>query len=176
VDEFREIWFQNSADPPSFARPRPPEEIEGTEEPRAIEDQPAREGSLQDQGDGEDGAGEEVLEQEAQSEFLKDLVSDKALEEEINRHLGQEEFQQALAEMDGIYSCTTRLTLELRQQVPSIPADGGSLSDLDDDDEVANAIIDDSSEHFLLRAQLWMESNRDYLKEQRGILTPTIHV
>ena len=50
------------------------------------------------------------------------------------------------------------------------PADEGNLSDLDDDDEVAGAIIDEGSEHFFLRAQLWMESNRDYLIEQRGTL------
>ena len=45
----------------------------------------------------------------------------------------------------------------------------GNLSDLDDDDEVSGAIIDESSEHFILRAQLWMETNREYLLEQRGI-------
>lgn len=48
--------------------------------------------------------------------------------------------------------------------------DDGNLSELDDDDEVSGAIIKEDSEHFVLRAQLWMESNLDYLKEQRGML------
>ena len=44
VDEFREIWFQNSADPPSFAQPHPKAEIEdtssdrdGTEPPETVD-------------------------------------------------------------------------------------------------------------------------------------------
>ena len=56
----------------------------------------------------------------------------------------------------------------IREEQASAPVDEGNLSDLDDDDEVAGAIIDEGSEHFFLRAQLWMESNRDYLIEQRG--------
>jgi hypothetical protein len=55
-----------------------------------------------------------------------------------------------------------------QQQQSTCQVDDGNLSELDDDDEVAGAIINESSEHFILRAQLWMESNRDYLKEQRG--------
>jgi hypothetical protein len=43
-----------------------------------------------------------------------------------------------------------------------------NLSDLDDDDEVAGAIISEDSEHFVLRAQLWIEANKEYLREQRG--------
>jgi hypothetical protein len=94
------------------------------------------------------------------------MVADRTLEDEINRHLGQQEFQQALAEMDGNHSFN--LIIAIRQEQAVEPIDEGNLSDLDDDDEVAGAIIDADSEHFLLRAQLWMESNRDYLKEQRG--------
>ena len=101
------------------------------------------------------------------------MVADRALEDEINRHLGNEEFQQALAEMGGIIPSNSTLTLELRKQhAPSSPADDGNLSELDDDDEVAGAIINEHSEFFLLRAQVWMDSNKDYLKEQRG--TPLI--
>ena len=84
------------------------------------------------------------------------MVADKALEDEISRHLNEGEFQKALAEIDA-----------LREQLGNNEVEEGTLSDLDDDDEVAGAIIDEASEHFILRAQLWMESNRDYLKEQR---------
>ena len=45
-----------------------------------------------------------VTEAEAQSAFLEELVEDRALEEEINRHLTNNEFQQALAEMNGTFS------------------------------------------------------------------------
>jgi hypothetical protein len=63
----------------------------------------------------------------------------------------------------------------LNQQAANAPVDEGSLSDLDDDDEVAGAIIDDTSENFILRAQLWMESNREYLREQRGTINNPFH-
>ena len=43
-------------------------------------------------------------EAEAQSAFLEEMVADRALEDEINRHLDNDEFQQALAEMDGNFS------------------------------------------------------------------------
>jgi transcription factor IIIB subunit 2 len=158
VEEFREIWFQNSADPPSFATPGAREVEDDDEEnpepegPTQIEDN--ERGAEESGGEGN----EQVAAAEAESAFLEEIVADRTLEEEINRHLNQQEFQQALAEMDTI-----------RQQQTQAIEEEGNLSDLDDDDEVAGAIIDADSEHFLLRAQLWMQSNRDYLKEQRGI-------
>ena len=165
VDEFRDIWFQNAADPPAFAQPRStvPAIEDGTteEEETALIAQAST--IENEQGDSA------VAEAEAQSAFLEEMVADRALEEEINRHLGNEEFQQALAEMSGITPSNSTLILELRQQhAPSSPADDGNLSELDDDDEVAGAIINEQSEFFLLRAQVWMDSNKDYLKEQRG--------
>ena len=169
VDEFREIWFQNAADPPAFAQPRSvaPAIEDGTTE--AEETTLIAQASTTENAQG-DGA---LAEAEAQSAFLEEMVADRALEDEINRHLGNEEFQQALAEMGGIIPSNSTLTLELRKQhAPSSPADDGNLSELDDDDEVAGAIINEHSEFFLLRAQVWMDSNKDYLKEQRG--TPLI--
>jgi transcription factor IIIB 90 kDa subunit len=62
------------------------------------------------------------------------------------------------------------LTTDISQGQTSTQYDEGNLSDLDDDEEVAEAIIDESSEHFILRAQIWMESNQEYLREQRGNL------
>jgi len=101
VDEFREIWFQNAADPPSFQQPRPDidaikdreEDVEEAEETELLSTQVAKSPNPEEK--------EEVDETEAQAAFLEEMVADKALEEEINRHLGQEEFQQALAEMEG---------------------------------------------------------------------------
>jgi len=49
-----------------------------------------------------------------------------------------------------------------------IKEEDDNLSDLDDDDEVSGAIISEDSEHFILRAQLWIEANKEYLREQRG--------
>lgn len=162
VDEFREIWFQNAADPPAFAQAQTVPAIEdGTTE--AEETALIAQASITENTQG-DGA---VAEAEAQSAFLEEMVADRALEEEINRHLGNEEFQQALAEMSGINPSILSLILELRKQhAASPPPDEGNLSELDDDDEVAGAIINEQSEFFLLRAQVWMDSNKDYLKEQ----------
>ena len=156
MDEFREIWFQNATDPPAFSQP-PMLGIENgeteAEETAVI-------------GESTDTRG--VTEAEAQSAFLEEMVADRALEEEINRHLGNEEFQQALAEVNGIPQCGLS-HLELGQtHSGNSHADDANLSELDDDDEVTGAIIDDDSEFFLLRAQVWMDSNKDYLKEQRG--------
>ena len=93
VDEFREIWFQNASDPPSFAKPR------AAIEPGALE--PEEEGSLLLAAEnGENSAAQEA---EAQSAFLEEMVADRALEDEINQHLDNDDFQQALAEMNGIY-------------------------------------------------------------------------
>jgi len=172
VDEFREIWFQNAADPPSFNQPRPNtaqiedggRDVEEAEETQLLSTQ-VEGNNPKPEIDGE------VDEAEAQAAFLEEMVADKALEDEINRHLGQEEFQQALAEMDGTTTSISRLMLAIRQEQANALIDEGNLSDLDDDDEVSGAIIDEGSEHFILRAQLWMESNRDYLIEQRG-MTP----
>ena len=166
VDEFREIWFQNAADPPAFAQSQTVLAIEeGTTE--AEETALIAQASVTENTQ-VDGA---VAEAEAQSAFLEEMVADRALEEEINRHLGNEEFQQALAEMSGINPSIFSLILELRKQhAASPPPDEGNLSELDDDDEVAGAIINEQSEFFLLRAQVWMDSNKDYLKEQRGTL------
>jgi len=63
-----------------------------------------------------------------------------------------------------------RLIVALKGEVLTLQDHDENLSDLDDDDEVAGALIDETSEHFILRAQLWMESNREYLREQRGAL------
>ena len=98
VEEFREIWFQNAADPPAFAQPRLAVE-NGTPEAEGtplIESQPE---NTESQTAPVESA---VTEAEAQSAFLEELVEDRALEEEINRHLTNNEFQQALAEMSGI--------------------------------------------------------------------------
>jgi hypothetical protein len=105
VDEFREIWFQNSADPPSFAQPHPKAEIEdtssergGSEAPETVE---ARVTS-DDENRNPDEIEADTQVVEAEAEFLEDLVADHALEDEINQHLGHNEFQQALAEMEGM--------------------------------------------------------------------------
>ena len=149
VDEFREIWFQNAADPPSFAKPRSTTlQIEGGDL--------TREGDEEEVGEEGEDENADVQAEEAEAEFLEEMVADRALEDEISKHLNEEEFQRALAEIDA-----------LRQESENKQEDEGTLSDLDDDDEVAGAIIDEASEHFILRAQLWMESNRDYLIEQR---------
>lgn len=177
VDEFREIWFQNSADPPSFAKPsaaikdaeEDSDEDEG-EETLAIE---GAETTDTVDADTQAEASEELADKEAEAAFLEDLVQDKELEDEIQRHLDKDQFQQALAEMNGTPDLIDSvLRIELKQQQATAPVDEGSLSDLDDDDEVSGAIIDDTSEHFILRAQLWMESNREYLREQRGTPFP----
>jgi hypothetical protein len=95
VDEFREIWFQNAADPPSFLRPQPPtKEIEAVEE----EEETAL---LSTQVNNGQNPTEEIGEAEAQSAFLEEMVADKALEDEIIKHLDEDEFRQALAEMEG---------------------------------------------------------------------------
>jgi hypothetical protein len=100
VDEFREIWFQNASDPPSFAKPRAAiEEGSLDVEAEAEDEDEDEEGLLLPSAeDAEDPAAQEV---EAQSAFLEEMVADRALEEEINRHLDNDDFQQALAEMDG---------------------------------------------------------------------------
>lgn len=109
VDEFREIWFQNAADPPSFRQPRPAIDViedrerdeEEVEETALLSDQVVPKPNVEGENGVEEN-GEVVDEAEAQAAFLEELAADKALEDEINRHLGQEEFQQALAEMEGI--------------------------------------------------------------------------
>ena len=185
VDEFREIWFQNAADPPSFAaKPRTAlntalndteDSDEEAEEMLAIEAAETTEAAQIDVSESQAEAIEELADKEAEAEFLEDLVQDKELEDEIQRHLDKDQFQQALAEMAGTAINRLLLTTELNQQQANAPADEGSLSDLDDDDEVSGAIIDDTSEHFILRAQLWMESNREYLREQRGNIPMFVH-
>jgi hypothetical protein len=100
VDEFREIWFQNASDPPSFAKPRAAIE-EGSPDVEAeaeAEEEEEEELLLPSAENAEDPGAQEV---EAQSAFLEEMVADRALEEEINRHLDNDDFQQALAEMDG---------------------------------------------------------------------------
>ena len=97
VDEFREIWFQNASDPPSFAKPRAAIE-EGSLDVEAEDEAEEEELLLPSAENAEDPAAQEV---EAQSAFLEEMVADRALEEEINRHLDNDDFQQALAEMDG---------------------------------------------------------------------------
>jgi hypothetical protein len=149
VDEFREIWFQNAADPPAFAaRSVAAKERSGEDNLQELSE-PHNENPSQT----------ETIEAEAESDFLQGLVADRELEDEINRHLTNEEFQQVLAEAEN-ETGPTKDPLE----------DEGNLSDLDDDDEVSGAIINEASEHFILKAKLWMESNRDYLREQRGTL------
>jgi len=167
VDEFREIWFQNASDPPSFAKPRTTIEQRGSEAEEERLLLPAAE-------DEENTAAQEA---EAQSAFLEEMVADRALEDEINRHLGNDEFQQALAEMNGTLLSPSPFWVHganksaLREEHQSKEQqDDGNLSELDDDDEVSGAIITEDSDQFILRAHLWMESNLDYLKEQRGTL------
>lgn len=179
VDEFREIWFQNSADPPSFTKPKRLVKADEHDDEEADRDTDAEETVLlasnlvatqrlvEDTGKQVEDA---ALDAEAQSAFLEEMVADRELEDEINRHLGQREFQQALANMEGASSQLLRLTVALKEEVPALQDHDENLSDLDDDDEVAGALIDETSEHFILRAQLWMESNREYLREQRGTL------
>jgi len=98
VDEFREIWFQNASDPPSFAKPRAAIE-EGSLDVDADADEERL--LLPSAENAEDPAAQEA---EAQSAFLEEMVADRVLEDEINRHLDNDEFQQALAEMDGNFS------------------------------------------------------------------------
>jgi hypothetical protein len=99
VDEFREIWFQNASDPPSFAKPRAAIEEGSLDVEAETEEEEEEEGLLLPSAENaEDPAAQEV---EAQSAFLEEMVADRALEEEINRHLDNDDFQQALAEMDG---------------------------------------------------------------------------
>jgi len=185
VDEFREIWFQNAADPPSFAaKPHTAlntalndteDSDEEAEEMLAIEATETTGAAQIDISESQAEAIEELADKEAEAEFLEDLVQDKELEDEIQRHLDKDQFQQALAEMASTAINQLLLTIELNQQQTNAPADEGSLSDLDDDDEVSGAIIHDTSEHFILRAQLWMESNREYLREQRGNIPMFVH-
>jgi transcription factor IIIB 90 kDa subunit len=185
VDEFREIWFQNAADPPSFAA-KPRTELntalndtedsdEEAEEMLAIEAAETTGAAQIDVSESQAEAIEELANKEAEAEFLEDLVQDKELKDKIQQHLDKDQFQQALAKMAGTAINQLLLTTELNQQQTNAPADEGSLCDLDDDDEVSGAIIDDTSEHFILRAQLWMESNREYLQEQRGNIPMFVH-
>jgi transcription factor IIIB 90 kDa subunit len=167
VEEFREIWFQNASDPPAFAAPRSVPAIgngEGEQEEELSSDPqnvvPSEMNVLSQTTE---------IEAEAQSDFLEGLVADRALEDEINRHLDNEEFQQALLHSNGINLSIPVLTVE-SDPTSNVPEDEGNLSDLDDDEEVSGAIISESSEHFILRAKLWMETNRDYLREQRGTI------
>ena len=111
VDEFREIWFQNAADPPAFAQPRlaigddahGAEETSESEEPSSSRAENIQSQSVQGENT--------VTDAEAQSAFLEELVEDRALEEEINRHLTNNEFQQALAEMNGTFSFVIQINL-----------------------------------------------------------------
>ena len=41
-----------------------------------------------------------------------------------------------------------------------------SLSDMDDDDEIRNVILND--EEVRIKSALWLEANRDYLEQQEG--------
>jgi len=108
VDEFREIWFQNAADPPSFAA-KPKAALKETEEGEDSEGEDiAAIESAQSNEQGTENpetpaeATEELADKEAEAAFLEDLVQDKELEDEIERHLNKDQFQQALAEMAGM--------------------------------------------------------------------------
>jgi hypothetical protein len=101
VEEFREIWFQNSSDPPAFVQPRPAT----AESEEGMSDVEQADGMVSEMNkDSRDSlqADHTVTDAEAQSAFLEDLVTDRALEEEINSHLGNQEFRQALAQVNGI--------------------------------------------------------------------------
>ena len=91
VEEFREIWFQNAADPPAFTAPRPATTATGND-PAEIDLSASTAGPEND---------DSQIDAAVESSFLEDLVADRALEDEINRHLGNERFQQALAQADG---------------------------------------------------------------------------
>jgi len=107
VDEFREIWFQNSADPPSFAKPRAAvKAAEDDSEDEEGDGVLAIEGAettaeISENNDPKVEASEKIADKEAEAAFLEDLVQDKELEDEIQRHLDKDQFQQALAEMAG---------------------------------------------------------------------------
>jgi hypothetical protein len=112
VDEFREIWFQNAADPPSFAT-KPKAALKDTEEEEYSEqeDVPAIDSTESNVPGTENpetqvDANEELADKEAEAAFLEDLVQDKELEDEIERHLNKNQFQQALAEMAGPFQST----------------------------------------------------------------------
>jgi hypothetical protein len=92
VDEFREIWFQNAADPPAFAATRSGASAEQEEE----EELQTEETSHVAGSTSNPSLRTDDIEAEAQSDFLESLVADRALEDEINRHLEDEDFQQAL--------------------------------------------------------------------------------
>ena len=53
---------------------------------------------------------------------------------------------------------------------PAPAAESESLSDMDDDDEIRNVILND--EEVRIKSALWLEANRDYLEQQEGWCGP----
>jgi hypothetical protein len=176
VDSFRNVWLQSAADPPGYDRPQLPALEDGNEDEDDGEET-ALNLRLADSGTMIENPGLENADVDAviESEEFQNLLDGRELEAEINRHLGHgklQEIQLELDEQDRISQspCQSNSSVGLgREQMENVIKDeDDNLSDLDDDDEVAGAIISEDSEHFILRAQLWIEANKEYLREQRG--------
>jgi len=184
VDGFRDIWLQSAADPPGFVRPQvlaiEQEDSEEGDAPESSEPDVAEKAEL------DDSLAQAQADAEVESEVYQTLLEERELEAEINRHLHHEKFQEIQHQLDEQDRMSHRrfpysqfnFCIGLRkEEVEKLAKDAedDNLSDLDDDDEVSGAIISEDSEHFILRAQLWIESNKDYLREQRGASPPNPH-
>jgi hypothetical protein len=183
VDSFRDVWLQSAADPPGYDRPQVPALEDGTGED-GEDDTSMLEGTetavMIEEAHLDDSL-TKLAEADAavESEEFQNLLDERELEAEINRHLGYGKFQEIQYELDeqdrmSSKSCFPSMVsnfwagLRREEMENAIKAEDDNLSDLDDDDEVAGAIISEDSEHFVLRAQLWIEANKEYLREQRG--------
>lgn len=188
VDSFRNVWLQSAADPPGYDRPQVPALEDGTA-PEDGEDDIAMLEATETAAMIKEARLDDSLAQLAEvdaaveSEEFQNLLDERELEAEINRHLGHGKFQEIQYELDeqdrmSSKSCFPSMAsdvgtgLDREELENAIKEEDDNLSDLDDDDEVAGAIISEDSEHFVLRAQLWIEANKEYLREQRGN-TPT---
>jgi hypothetical protein len=187
VDSFRNVWLQSAADPPGYDRPQVPALQDGTA-PEEGEDGIAMLEATETAAMIKEARLDDSLAQLAEvdaaveSEEFQNLLDERELEAEINRHLGHGKFQEIQYELDeqdrmSSKSCFPSMASdvgtglhreELEELENAIKEKDDNLSDLDDDDEVAGAIISEDSEHFVLRAQLWIEANKEYLREQRG--------
>lgn len=187
MDGFRDIWLQSAADPPGFARPRvlAIEDVIGEygEEGNAPE---SSKPDIAEKAELDDSLAQAQADAEAESEVYQTLLEERELEAEINRHLHHQKFQEIQHELDEQERISHRrfphsrfnFRIGLRKEEAeklAKDAEDDNLSDLDDDDEVSGAIISEDSEHFILRAQLWIESNKEYLREQRGASPPNPH-
>ena len=189
VDGFRDIWLQSAADPPGFDRRQVSAVEDGAGDDGQEGDAPeSSELDLAEKAELDNSLAQAQAEAdaEAESEAYQTLLDERELEAEINRHLHHEKFQEIQQQLDGQERMSYRrfpysqlnFSVGLRREEAerlAKDAEDDNLSDLDDDDEVSGAIISEDSEHFILRAQLWIESNKEYLREQRGSSPPKPH-